>query len=112
MRHECRSQSLLRRLIPTSLWVVLFTLAGVVFAYVLYADSAERVRSQAMMVGSATAALAPTLLAIHDLANPYRPGLGSVRPVAMQRSLGMVDEARAVLQDTAPVPCDPAGRAS
>jgi hypothetical protein len=97
-------------IIPTSLWVVLFTLAGVVFAYVLfYADSAERARSQAMMVGSATTALAVTLLAIHALDNPYRPGLGNIRPVAMQRSLGMVEDARTVLHDTAPVPCNAAG---
>jgi hypothetical protein len=100
-------------IIPTSLWVVLFTLAGVVFAYVLfYADSDERARSQAMMVGSATTALVVTLLAIHALDNPYRAGLGSIRPVAMQRSLGMVDHARAVIHDTAPVPCNPAGVAS
>jgi hypothetical protein len=97
-------------IIPTSLWVVLFVLAGVLFVYVLfYADSAERARSQAMMIGSATAALAVTLLAIHTLDNPYRPGLGSVKPVAMQRSLSMVDEARTILRDTAPIPCDPAG---
>jgi hypothetical protein len=61
------------------------------------------------MIGSATAALAVTLLAIHTLANPYRPGLGSVRPVAMQRSLRMVDEARIILRDTAPIPCDSTG---
>jgi hypothetical protein len=97
-------------IIPTSLWIVLFTLAGVLFVYTLfYADSAERARSQAMMVGSATAALAVTLLAIHTLDNPYRPGVGSVRPVAMQRSLRMVDEARAVLNDTAPIPCNSSG---
>jgi hypothetical protein len=100
-------------IIPTSLWVVLFTLAGVVFAYVLfYADSDERVRSQAMMIGSATTALVVTLLAIHALDNPYRAGLGSIRPVAMQRSLSMVDHARAVIHDSAPVPCNPAGVAS
>jgi hypothetical protein len=100
-------------IIPTSLWVVLFMLAGVVFVYVLfYADSAERARSQAMMIGSATAALAVTLLAIHTLDNPYRPGLGSVKPVAMQRSLRMVDEARIILRDPAPIPCDSAGVAS
>jgi hypothetical protein len=97
-------------IIPTSLWIVLFTLAGVVFAYTLfYADSTERARSQAMMIGSATAALAVTLLAIHTLDSPYRPGLGSVKPVAMQRSLRMVDEARTVLRDTAPIPCDSTG---
>jgi hypothetical protein len=97
-------------IVPRSLWVVLFTLAGVLFAYVLfYADSAERARAQGMMIGSATAALAVTLLAIHTLDNPYRPGLGSVRPVAMQRSLTMIEEARVLLDDTAPMPCDAAG---
>jgi len=97
-------------IIPTSLWVVLLTLAGVLFAYTLfYADSAERARSQAMLVGSATVALAVTLLAIHALDNPYRPGLGSIQPTAMQRSLRMIDEVRAALHDSAPVPCDAAG---
>lgn len=97
-------------IIPTSLWIALFLLAGVVVAYIgFYADSAERARAQAMLVGSATTALVVTLLAIHVLDNPYRPGLGSIEPIAMERMLAVVDEARAALGDVAPPPCDDAG---
>ncbi len=83
-------------IIPDSLWLVLFLIAGIVFVYMLFfADSGERAVSQAMLVGSATAVVAATLLAIYALDNPYRPGVGSITPVAMERSLGILDEARA-----------------
>ena len=59
-----------------------------------FADSAERASSQAMLIGSATAVVTATLLAIHALDNPYRPGVGSLEPVAMERSLVILDEAR------------------
>ena len=100
-------------IIPTSIWLVLFLMAAVVFAYMLFfADSAERALSQAMLIGSATTVLVATLLAIHALDNPYRPGVGSIRPVAMERSLRMLDEARAVLGDTTPAPVRRAGSAT
>ncbi len=100
-------------IIPTSLWVVLFLCAAVVFAYMLFfADSGERALSQAMLMGSATTILSVTLLAIYALDNPYRPGLGHIEPVAMERSLRILDEARAALDDTAPPPCDEEGVAN
>ena len=86
-------------------------MAAIVFAYMLFfADSAERARSQAMLIGSATAVLATTLLAIVALDHPYR-GIGKIRPVAMERSLDTLDRARAVVRDDAPLPCDAQGRA-
>ena len=97
-------------IIPTSIWLVLFLIAGVVFAYMLFfADSAERAVSQAMLIGSATTVLVSTLLAIHALDNPYKAGVGSIRPVAMERSLRIIDEARTVLGVTTPIPCDARG---
>ena len=97
-------------IIPTSIWIVLFLLGAVVFAYMLFfADSAEFARSQAMLMGSATTVLVVTLLAIQALDNPFRPGVGSIQPVAMERSLRIVNEARAVLKDTARLPCDEHG---
>ncbi len=56
--------------------------------------------SQAMLIGSATAVVTATLLAIQALDNPYRPGVGSLQPVAMERSLAILDEARDVVNDT------------
>jgi multisubunit Na+/H+ antiporter MnhB subunit len=92
---------------------VLLLTAAIVFVYMLFfADSAEMKRSQAMLVGSATTIVVVTLLAIYALDNPYRPGLGSIRPAAMERSLVILDEARAALNDEAPVPCDEEGRAT
>jgi hypothetical protein len=97
-------------IIPNSVWLVLFFTAVIVFAYMLFfADSGERAVSQAMLVGSATAVVTVTLLVIHALDNPYRPGVGSLKPVAMERSLVIIDEARSALNDRAPLPCDERG---
>jgi hypothetical protein len=97
-------------IIPTSIWLVLLLIAGVMFAYMLlFADSAEMARSQAMLIGSATTVVVATLLAIKALDNPYRPGVGSLQPVAMERSLHMIEETRARLGQDIAVPCDAAG---
>jgi hypothetical protein len=95
---------------PTSVWIVLFFTAAVVFVYMLFfADSAELARSQAMLVGSATAVMVVTLLVINALDNPYAPGVGSLRPGAMERSLGTLHEARGLIEDASPIPCDEDG---
>jgi hypothetical protein len=97
-------------IIPTSVWIVLFLVAAVVFAYMLFfADSGERARSQAMLIGSATTVLVVTLLAIHTLDNPYGASVGSIEPVAMERSLATLDEARTAIGATGPLPCDEEG---
>jgi hypothetical protein len=97
-------------IIPTSIWVVLFLVAGVVFAFMLFfADSGEGAGAQAMLIGSATTVIVLTLLAINALDNPYRDALGRIEPVAMERSLRILDSARDVVNDTAPLPCDARG---
>jgi hypothetical protein len=97
-------------IIPNSIWLVLFLIAGVVFAFMLFfADSGERAGSQAMLMGSATTVIVLTLMAINALDNPYRHGLGRITPVAMERSLRILDSARAVVKETAPLPCDARG---
>jgi hypothetical protein len=97
-------------IIPTTIWIVLFLTGAVVFAYMLFfADSAERAGSQAMLIGSATTVLVATVLAIAALDNPYRKGVSSIKPVAMERSLVLLGEARTVIGDDAPLPCDDRG---
>jgi hypothetical protein len=99
-------------IIPTNLWLVLLLSAGLVFAYMLFfADSGERARSQAMLIGSATTVVVATLLAINALDHPYRAGVGSIRPVAIERALRVMDQGRLVVGDTGALPCDAAGRA-
>jgi hypothetical protein len=97
-------------IIPATIWIVLFLIAGVVFAYMLFfADSGEGAASQAMLMGSATTVIVLTLMAINALENPYRPGLGQITPVAMERTLRILDSARVAIDETAPVPCDARG---
>jgi hypothetical protein len=99
--------------IPGTLWIVLFLAAVIIFVFMLFfADPAETKRAQAMLIGSATTIVTVTLLAIFALDNPYRPGIGSIKPVAMERSLRILDEARVALNDEANIPCDPQGNAT
>jgi Protein of unknown function (DUF4239) len=99
-------------IVPGSVWIVLLLTAGVVFAYMLFfADSSEQARSQAMLMGSATTVVVATMLAIIALDNPYRPGVGAIEPAAMERSLELLDQARIVVNDRAPLPCDADGGA-
>ena len=97
-------------IIPSSIWVVLFLIAGVVFAFMLFfADSAEGPGAQAMLMGSATTVIVLTLLAINALDNPHSGPLGRIKPVAMERSLRTLDIERAVVKDTGSLPCDARG---
>ena len=97
---------------PTTIWIVLLLSASIVFCFMLFfAAPAEMKRSQGMLVGSATTIVVVTLLAIYALDNPYRPGLGSIQPEAMQRSLAILDEAQTDLGITIELPCDENGAA-
>ena len=97
---------------PTTIWIVLLLSASIVFCFMLFfADPAEMKRSQGMLVGSATTIVVVTLLAIYALDNPYRPGLGSIQPEAMERSLAILDEAQTDLGITIDLPCDENGAA-
>lgn len=99
-------------IIPDSIWLVLFLTAGVVFSYMLFfADSGELARSQAMLMGSATTVVVVTMLAIVALDNPYQPGVGALKPGAMERTLALLDEARDLVGDDTPPPCDAVGNA-
>jgi hypothetical protein len=98
---------------PLTVWLVLLISAAIVFAYMLFfADPAEMKRSQAMLVGSATTIVVVTLLVIFALDNPYRPGLASIQPTAMERTQEILVAARAAVSDESPIPCDGAGNAA
>jgi hypothetical protein len=96
--------------IPATLWIVLFFSAAVVLVYLFFfADSGERAVVQALLVGSVTAVIVVTLLVLRTLDDPFHPGVGGLRPVAMERSLVILDQAREVLDLDQPVPCDATG---
>ena len=97
-------------IIPTTIWLALFLIAAVVFGYMLFfADSSEGAVSQAMLMGSATTVVVVTLLAIGALNNPYREAPGQIKPVAMERSLRILERERAIVNETRPLPCDAGG---
>jgi hypothetical protein len=97
-------------IIPASIWLVLFLIAGVVFGFMLFfADSGEGAGAQAMLMGSATTVIVVTLMAINALDNPYGGAPGQLRPVAMERSLRILGSERAVANERAPLPCDARG---
>ena len=96
--------------IPSSIWIVLFLVAGVVFAFMLFfADSNEGPGAQAMLMGSATTVIVLTLLAINALDNPHSSAVGRIEPVAMERALKLLEIERAVVKDTGSLPCDARG---
>ncbi len=97
--------------IPTPLWRVLFFIAAIILVYMLFfADSGERAVVQGLLMGSVVAVMVATLLLIRILDQPYRPGIGQLRPVAMDQTLGLIDQARGALGQDKPPPCDAQGQ--
>ena len=98
--------------IPGPLWLVLFVIAAMIVGFMLlFADSGEPAFVQATLIGTVVAVMVATLLVIGFLNDPYRPGLGSLQPTAMQRTLRILDEERRIVGDTTPTPCDVRGLA-
>jgi hypothetical protein len=96
--------------IPTPLWIVLFFISAVIFVYMLFfADRGERAVTQALLMGSVTAVIVLMLLLLSSLDNPFRSGVGGLRPVAMERTLEIVDEALGAVGGEVPIPCDAEG---
>ncbi len=99
--------------IPTPLWIALFFIAVVIFVYMLFfADSGERVVVQALLMGAVVSVIVTLLLLLNTLDNPFHGGVGGLEPVAMERSLRLVDDALSALNVQVSIPCDAAGVAS
>jgi hypothetical protein len=98
---------------PASVWFALLFSAGLVFVYMLFfADSGERAIVQAVLIGSVTALVVMTLLTLRVLDGPYAPGIGALEPVAMERSLVLMDTASDAIGLDATPPCDDQGMPS
>ena len=96
--------------IPTPLWIVLFLTAAVIFVFMLFfADSGERAIVQATMMGGVAVVISSTLLLLWFLDNPFHRGVGGLRPVAMERTLRIIDQEAAVVGNDFAIPCDERG---
>jgi hypothetical protein len=91
----------------------LFFISVVIFVYMLFfADSGEGAVTQAVLMGSVASVIVSMLLLIHFLDMPFHSGVGGVRPVAMERTLRIVDQSlRAVNVQVTP-PCNEDGTPS
>jgi len=97
--------------IPTTLWIVLFLSAAILFVFMLlFADSGERAFVQATMMGGVAVLVSSLLLLLWFLDNPYHGGVGSLEPVAMERTLGLLHQEATIAGGVEP-PCDAAGAA-
>ena len=97
--------------IPSPLWIVLFFISGVIFIYMLFfADSGEGAVTQGVLMGSVTSVIVTMLLLLAFLDNPFHSGVGGLQPVAMERSLEILDEALPSVAPGTVAPCDASGR--
>ena len=100
-------------MIPLQLWIVLFLSAVAIFVFMLFfADSAERAVVQATMMGGVALEISSTLLLLWFLDHPYHSGPGGLRPVAMERTIRILDQEAAALSEKLTIPCDERGAPS
>jgi hypothetical protein len=96
--------------IPPPLWVVLVLISVVIFVFMLFfADRSEGALTQAVLMGSVATVIVAMLLLIRFLDSPFHEGIGGVRPVAMERTLDIIDQALGAANRRVPLPCDANG---
>jgi hypothetical protein len=97
--------------IPSTLWIVLFFISIVIFAYMLFfADSGESAITQGMLMGAVVSVITVMLLLLWSLDRPFHPGVGGLKPVAMERTLRVLDELLPSFAPGLSPPCDADGR--
>jgi amino acid transporter len=97
-------------IMPLPLWIVLFFIAAVVVVFLFgMADSAERAWVPPLFMGSVVAVIAAMLLLLQFLDDPVHGGVGGLQPVAMERTLVLIDEQLTVIGADIAVPCDESG---
>ena len=63
-----------------------------------------------MLIGSVVSVIAAMLLLLNGLDSPFHDGVGGLQPVAMERSLRIIDEALGSVGVQAQLPCDALGK--
>ena len=97
-------------IIPLPLWLVLFTISGIIFVYMLFfADSGERAKTQALLMGSVSLVITLLLLLLVFFDHPHGDGVGRLQPTAMERTLRIMDAQFRVADINLEVPCDDRG---
>jgi amino acid transporter len=99
-------------IIPLPLWLALFVISAVVFAYLLFfADPAEGRVTQGMLMGSVTVVIALLLQLLVFFDHPHGDGIGRLHPTAMERTLRLIDIQTEAVGLEVSAPCDEHGDA-
>ena len=99
-------------LMPTPLWIALFFISVIVLGYIFgFADRSERAWVQGLLIGSVVAVITTMLLLLAFLDDPFRGDVGGLQPVAMERTVILVEQQLAVLDADITIPCDTVGTA-
>ena len=99
-------------IIPLPLWLALFLISFVVFAYLLFfADPGEGPVTQAMLMGSVTVVIALLLQLLVFFDHPHGDGVGRLQPTAMERTLRLIDIQTEAVGLEVSAPCDEHGNA-
>ena len=98
-------------IMPLPLWLVLFVISGVIFAYMLFfADPAEGALTQGMLMGSVTVVIALLLLILAFFNHPpHGDGVGRLEPTAMDRTIRLIANEAQAAGITLDPPCDEQG---
>jgi hypothetical protein len=79
---------------PTPLWIALFFISAIVMAFLFgFADSGERAWVQALFMGGVVSVVVTMLLLLSFLDDPIHDGVGGLQPVAMERTVLIIDQA-------------------
>ncbi len=112
-RQQARSDRLhgAEGIIPLPVWIVLFLITGLIFAYVLFfADPDERPVTQGMLMGSVSVVVTLLMLLLIFFNHPHGEGLGTLKPTAMERTLSLIQAEIALVGLDVTIPCDAEGR--
>jgi hypothetical protein len=97
-------------IIPLPLWLVLFAISGVIFGYMLFfADRAEGVVTQSVLMGSVTVVITLLLMLLAFFNHPHGGGVGRLQPTAMDRSIELIETQAEAAGISVTPPCDEQG---
>jgi len=100
-------------IVPLPLWIALFVIAAVVFVYMLFfADRAEGAVTQGVLMGSVTVVMALLMFLLVFFDHPHGGGVGRLEPIAMERTLRLIDTGLEVTGVSVTPPCDEHGNAA
>ena len=92
---------------------MLFFISVLIFVFTLFfADSGERAVVQGLLMGTVVSVITAMLLLLYALDHPFHNGIGGLRPVAMERTLKIIDQELKIAGASQPPPCDGRGNAT